>query len=109
MNSTEGQTRDSSMNSRTFKSRGELLREKVNNLCDYLIKLSPDQKDKIENFRKLSNEDLVIYICQYILPNQHRLGDYVNEWILEYHLPSDPEIRDRLIRYCYFFVKFMKS
>jgi UDP-N-acetylglucosamine pyrophosphorylase len=109
MNSTEVSTNNLSTNSKTFKTRGQLLREKVNNLCDYLVKLSPDQKKQIDSFRNLSNEDLVVYICQNILPNRVRLDDYVNEWISWYKLPSDPEVKDRLVRYCQFFVRFMKA
>jgi hypothetical protein len=112
-NSTENPIQTSSSNSLTFKSRGDLLREKVNNLSDYLIKLSPDQRVEIEKFRAMSNEDIVIYIVNYILPNRFSLGQYVDQLMCYYKVEVDlqhhEEVKDKLIRYCQFFIKFLQN
>src|SRR5579883_3149799 len=100
---------NSSTNSETsenIKTRRQLLREKVNNLAKYCINLKPEKAAEILKFKNQSDEEIVIWIVQTLVPRRNELNKFVDEWIKTYDITPNEEIKSKLLRYCQFFIKF---
>jgi hypothetical protein len=98
---------------RTSKTRGQLLREKVDNLAKYCCSLKPEKANELLKLKQASDEEIIYWIVHDILPRQQNLYAYVDEWLKLYQIePSDAErveIRNKLYKYCKFFVVFMNK
>src|SRR5579885_2338817 len=90
-----------------IKTRRQLLREKVNNLAKFCINLKPEKAAEILKFKNQSEEEIVIWIVQSLLPRRNELGKFVDEWIKSYEIENTEEIKNKLLKYCQFFIKFL--
>ena len=100
----------SSTNSETsenIKTRRQLLREKINNLAKYCINLKPEKATEILKFKNQSDEEIVIWIVQSLVPRRNELDKFVNEWLKTYEIENTEEVKNKLLRYCQFFIKFL--
>jgi hypothetical protein len=89
------------------KTRRELLREKVNNLADFCIKLKPEVANDINRLKNSSDEEVIYWIVNDILPRQKNLHSYVDDLMKHYQLPTNEETKNKLLRYCQFFIRFL--
>ena|SRR5579875_1618442 len=100
---------NSSENLKTFKTRRELLREKVNNLVNYCINLKPEKTNELNNIKLYSDEDIIYWIINEILPFQNNLNIFIDNYLKCYDITPNEEIVNKLTRYCKFFIAFMNK
>jgi len=91
------------------KTRGQLLREKVDNLAKYCCSLKPEKANELLKLKQASDEEIIFWIVHDILPRQQNLYAYVDEWLKLYQIEPSDDIRNKLYKYCKFFVVFMNK
>lgn len=58
---------------------------------------------------QLPDEEIIYWIVHQILPHQANLLPFVESFLRYHQIEPTPEITEKLIRYCKFFILFMEK
>jgi len=93
----------------TSKTRRQLMREKISNLCAYMAEQFPDKHLKIAELSKYDDQVVVQWIFSSILPYAENIPELVERLCKNEGISPSKEIKQKLILYCRFFIELVQS